>query len=182
MRIVLLGAPGTGKGTQGEKLAAHFGIPTISTGDLLRAAVAASSELGLRAKAAMDAGELVADEIVIGMIRERLADADTNAGFILDGFPRSTVQAEALDQLLGELGRPLQRVVHLEVDDGEIMDRLLARKRADDDEETIRNRLNVYQAQTRPVVDYYAQTGLLATVEGVGGIDEIYDRILTALG
>ncbi len=181
MRIVLLGAPGTGKGTQGEKLSAHFAIPTISTGDLLRQAVADQTALGVAAKTAMDAGQLVADDIVVGMIRERLAEPDTQNGFILDGFPRSNAQSETLDALLQDIGKPLHRVVHLDVPNSEIMDRLLARKRADDTEDTIRNRLSVYEAQTRPVVDYYRAAGKLAVVEGVGSIDEIYARILDAL-
>src|SRR5690625_4798725 len=140
LKIVLLGAPGTGKGTQSEKLVAAYGVPQISTGDLLRKAVADQTELGMQAKAAMDAGELVSDDIVIGMIRERVNEADTANGFILDGFPRSLTQAKALDELLTQLNRPLQRVVHLQVDDEEIVQRLMARGRSDDTEETIRNR------------------------------------------
>ena len=174
MRIVLLGAPGSGKGTQGEKLMDHYGIPQISTGDLLRAAVAAETDLGKKAKAAMDAGELVADAIVIGMIEERLAQPDTAKGFILDGFPRTETQAEALDQLLAGISKPLQNVVHLDVDKEEILTRLLARGRADDSEETIRNRMDVYAASTKPLLDYYGQQNKLVTVKGVGNIDEIF--------
>lgn len=181
LKIVLLGAPGTGKGTQSEKLVAAYGVPQISTGDLLRKAVADQTELGQQAKTAMDAGELVSDDIVVGMIRERLNEADTADGFILDGFPRSLSQAQALDEMLAQLDRPLQRVVHLQVDDEEIVQRLMARGRSDDTEETIRNRLHVFQEQTQPLVDHYRQQGLLATVAGVGDIDEIFDRIVTAI-
>lgn len=181
LKIVLLGAPGSGKGTQSEKLVEEFGVPQISTGDLLRNAVANRTELGLKAKAAMDAGELVSDDIVVGMIRERLDAPDTENGFILDGFPRSLSQAEALDGLLNTLGRPLQRVVHLKVDNEEIVQRLMERGRADDTEDTIRNRLNVFQQQTEPLVAYYQDRGLLAVVEGVGDIDDIYARIKDAL-
>lgn len=181
LRIVLLGAPGTGKGTQSEKLVEAYGVPQISTGDLLRTAVAEQTELGLQAKAAMDAGELVSDDIVVGMIKERLNEADTEQGFILDGFPRSRTQAEVLDQFLIQLDRPLQRVVHLQVDDEEIVNRLMARGRADDTEETIRNRLHVFQRQTQPLVEHYRRQGLLATVAGVGGIDEIFERIMSVL-
>lgn len=182
MRIVFLGAPGSGKGTQAEKLESKYQVPHISTGDLLRAAVAANSELGQQAKAAMDAGELVSDEIVIGMIRERLKDDDAQKGFILDGFPRSHAQAAALDEMLAMEGHPLERAVHLAVDNDEIMTRLLARKRADDSEATIRHRLEVYESQTKPVVAYYAAQGKLATVTGIGNMDEIFGRIEQAIG
>lgn len=177
MRIVLFGAPGSGKGTQAEKIVAEYGIPQVSTGDLLRAAVAAGSELGQRAKAAMDAGELVSDDVVIGMIRERLDQPDAENGFILDGFPRSMAQAEALDELLARLGRPLQKVIHLEVDNEEIVQRLLARGRADDNEDTIRNRLKVFDNQTQPLIHYYRDQGKFAAVAGKGDIDDIYARI-----
>lgn len=181
LKIVLLGAPGSGKGTQSARLMADYGVPQISTGDLLRTAVAEQTELGLKAKAAMDAGELVADDVMIGMIRQRLQEADTKPGFILDGFPRTQVQAQALDELLAELDRPLQGVVHLQVDDEEIVQRLLARGRQDDDEDTIRNRLAVYQDQTQPLVAYYEQRNLLASVQGMGSTDDIYARIKQAL-
>lgn len=180
-RIVLLGAPGSGKGTQGQMLMERRGIPQISTGDLLRAAVAAGSALGLKAKAAMDAGELVADEVVIGMIRERLNEPDTANGYILDGFPRTRAQAEALDELLVELGKPLDGVVHLDVDEEEIVKRLLERGRSDDTEETIRNRMKVFHDQTHPLLEYYRERGLLATVKGSGDLEEIYSSIEAAL-
>lgn len=181
LKIVLLGAPGTGKGTQSEKLVALHGVPQISTGDLLRKAVAEQTELGLKAKAAMDAGELVSDDVVIGMIRERMDAPDAADGFILDGFPRTLAQAKALDELLAQLGRPLQRVVHVQVDDDEIIKRLLARGRADDSEATIRHRLNVFREQTQPLVEHYRAQNLLATVAGVGEVDEIFERINTAI-
>lgn len=181
MRIVLLGAPGSGKGTQGERLMARYAIPQISTGDLLRAAVKAGSPLGQRARTAMDAGELVADDIVIGMIQERLDADDTANGFILDGFPRTIAQAEALDELLASLDRPLQSVVHLDVDKDEILTRLMSRGRADDSEETIRNRLDVFEAQTSPLLDYYRQQGKLKTVPGVGTMDAIFDAVVDAV-
>lgn len=177
MRIALFGAPGSGKGTQAEILVAKHGIPQISTGDLLRAAVADGTELGKQAKAAMDAGELVSDDLVIGMIRERLEAADTANGFILDGFPRSLPQAEGLDDLLASLERPLQCVIHLQVDNEEVVQRLLARGRGDDTEDTIRNRLSVFDDQTQPLIDYYRDQGKLEAVPGQGSVDEINARI-----
>ncbi|MEQ8800278.1 MAG: adenylate kinase [Salinisphaeraceae bacterium] len=181
MRIVLFGAPGSGKGTQAQKLVEDFGVPQISTGDLLRAAVANGTELGKKAKAAMDAGELVADEVVIGMIRDRLNEPDTANGFILDGFPRSLAQAEALDSMLENLGRPLQGVIHLEVDNEEIVQRLLERGRADDNEDTIRNRLDVFDNQTQPLIEYYQNQGKFEAVDGMGDLDAIQARIRSAL-
>ena len=186
MRIVLLGAPGSGKGTQGEKLVAHFGIPKISTGDALRAAVAAGTELGKKAKATMDAGQLVANEIVIGIVEERLAQPDAQKGCILDGFPRNTAQAEVLDGMLKRLGQPaIDKAVHLAVTDEEIIKRLLDRAqkegRADDKEDVIRHRIKVYNDETHPLLDYYRQQGKLVTVEGVGTLDEIFARIVAAL-
>jgi adenylate kinase len=179
--MVLVGAPGSGKGTQGDKLAVHYKIPKISTGDLLRAAVAAGTALGKQAKAAMDAGKLVADEIVIGMVKERLAQPDAARGFILDGFPRSLAQAEALDKLLASLKHPLKSVVHLDVNNEEIVKRMLARGRADDNEAVIRNRLDVYSAQTQPLLAYYGKQNKLVTVKGVGSVEEIFSRIVKAL-
>lgn len=186
MRIVLLGAPGSGKGTQGEKLVAHFGIPKISTGDALRAAVAAGTELGRKAKATMDAGGLVDNAIVIGIVEERLGQADAQKGFILDGFPRNTAQAEVLDGMLQRLGQPgIGKAVHLQVNDEEIIHRLLDRAqkegRADDKEDVIRKRIEIYNAETRPLLDYYSKQGKVVTVPGVGSLEEIFQRILTAL-
>lgn len=181
MRMVLVGAPGSGKGTQGDKLAAHYKIPKISTGDLLRAAVAAGTALGKQAKAAMDAGKLVADQIVIGMVKERLAQPDAGRGFILDGFPRSLAQAEALDAQLAALKHPLEKVLHLDVNNEEIVKRMLARGRADDNEAVIRNRLEVYSGQTQPLLTYYGKQNKLVTIRGVGTVDEIFGRIVKSL-
>lgn len=186
MRIVLLGAPGSGKGTQGEKLVAQLGIPKVSTGDALRAAVAAGTELGRKAKAAMDAGQLVANEIVIGIVEERLAQPDAQKGFILDGFPRNSAQAEVLEGILQRLGKDgITRAVHLHVEDEEIVKRLLLRAekegRADDKEDVIRHRIAVYNAETRPLLDFYGKQGKLATVEGIGGLEDIFGRIRAVL-
>ena len=181
LKIVLLGAPGSGKGTQSAKLVERYGVPQVSTGDLLRNAVAEQTELGKKAKAAMDAGELVSDDVVVGMMRERLTQADTENGFILDGFPRTAAQAEALDELLAELDRPLQAVVHLQVNNEEIVGRLMARGRSDDNEDTIRNRLSVFSEQTAPLVEHYREQGLLKEVHGMGEVDEIFARIEAAL-
>lgn len=187
MRMVLLGAPGSGKGTQGEKLVAHYGIPKISTGDALRAAVPAGTELGRKAKATMDAGQLVADEIVIGIVEERLGQADAQKGFILDGFPRNTAQAQVLDAMLQRLGQPaIDKAVHLAVADEEIIKRLLDRAqkegRADDKEDVIRRRIEVYNAETHPLLDYYRAQDKVVTVDGVGELDEVFGRIVKALG
>lgn len=186
MRLVLLGAPGSGKGTQGEKLVAHFGIPKISTGDALRAAVKAKTPLGVQAKAAMDAGDLVANEIVYGIVENRLAEPDAKKGFILDGFPRNLAQAEVLDGMLGRIdGKGVGKALHIHVTDDEIVRRLLDRAqkegRADDTEPVIRHRIEVYNAETRPLLDYYGKQGKLVKVEGVGGLEEIYQRILDVL-
>lgn len=186
MRIVLLGAPGSGKGTQGEKLVAHFGIPKISTGDALRAAVKAGTELGLKAKATMDAGKLVANELVYGIVEERLGQADARKGFILDGFPRNTAQAEVLDAMLVKLGEsPIDKAVHLAVEDEEIIKRLHERAikegRDDDKEDVIRHRIHVYNDETHPLLDYYQKQGKLVAVPGVGSLDQIFERILAVL-
>ncbi len=186
MRMILLGAPGSGKGTQGEKLAAAFGVPRISTGDALRAAVKSGTELGRRAKTAMDAGDLVADELVVGIVEERLSLPDASEGFILDGFPRNTAQSRILDQLLLKNHLPAVEVaLHLDVDDEEIVSRLLARAseqgRADDREEVIRSRIRVYNNETHPLLDYYAKQNKLIAVPGVGGVNEIFDAIRLAV-
>lgn len=185
MRIVLLGAPGSGKGTQAKRLKVELGIVHISTGDLLRAAVKAVTPLGLKAKAVMEAGQLVSDDIVLGLLEERLAQSDTHQGFILDGYPRNLAQAGALDELLTRLGRPLDAVVKLNVPDADIVTRCEIRfeqeHRADDNPETVRKRLAVYAAQTAPVADFYSQRALLTEIDGIGAIDEIGDRLLAAL-
>ena len=185
MRIVLLGAPGSGKGTQAKRLKVDLGIAHISTGDLLRAAVRAGTPLGLKAKAVMESGQLVSDDIVLGLLEERLAQSDTKPGFILDGYPRNLAQANALDELLARVGQPLDAVVKLNVPDAAIVKRCEIRfeqeHRADDNPETVRKRLAVYAEQTAPVADFYAQRGLLTQIDGVGEIEAIGDRVLAAL-
>ncbi|MEI8299207.1 MAG: adenylate kinase [Pseudomonadota bacterium] len=214
MRIVLLGAPGSGKGTQAQRLIEKFGVPQISTGDLLRAAVVAGTPLGLHAKATMDAGKLVDDATMLGIIRERLAAPDAAHGYILDGFPRTIPQADGLNALLTEIGQPLQAVVLMEVDSEQLFRRLTGRRtcrecgrvfnvytalpsvpppcggrcetpdlfqRPDDSEATIGKRLDVYAAQTRPLVDYYGDRGLLARVDAEGDIDLVTARLEAAL-
>lgn len=184
-RLLLLGPPGVGKGTQAHILAKELGVPPISTGDMLRVAVAAESEVGLRARALMERGELVADEIVISVARERLGEADARRGFILDGFPRTREQARALDEMLAELGTPLESCVALRADEDELVSRLLKRAkiegRSDDNEETIRNRLKVYREETAPLAEHYAALGLVRDVEGMGSIESVAKRIREAL-
>lgn len=213
MRLVLLGAPGAGKGTQAKKLIEKYNIPQISTGDILRKAVADGTPLGKEAKVIMDKGELVTDEIVIGLVKERLAQDDCKNGYILDGFPRTTPQAEALDSVLAEMGAPLDVALSVDVDMGDLMKRLTGRRtcsgcqqmynvhfsapqkegvcdkcggeliqRDDDKEDTIRNRLEVYEKSTAPLIDYYGKKGILKSVEGVGSIDDIFNKICSVLG
>jgi adenylate kinase len=212
MRIVLLGAPGSGKGTQSQRLVAAYRVPQISTGDLLREAKNKGTELGLRAKAAMDAGKLVDDATVLGMIRERLAQPDAQNGFILDGFPRNIAQAEALERLLAELGRPLDAVVLLSLDLGVLFKRLTGRRicegcgrvfnvytspprapshcddcggrliqRDDDKEEVIRKRLEVFEAQTKPLIKHYEDLRLLRTVDADADVDTVFKSIERAV-
>jgi len=208
MRIVLLGAPGSGKGTQAKLLVEKYKIPQMSTGDLLRAEVAAGTDLGKRAKAAMDAGQLVTDEIVLGMIQARLAKPDAKSGFILDGFPRNIPQAQSLDAMLARLGQPLQLALLVDVDTDVLLKRLTGRRtcgscgaiyniyfsspktankcdkcgsalthRSDDNEQTVANRLKVYQQQTAPLVNYYKAQGKLRTVRGVGAVSAIFKNV-----
>lgn len=185
MRLVLLGAPGSGKGTQATRLREHLQVPHISTGELLRAAVAAGSALGLQAKAVMEAGNLVSDDIVLGMLEERLLKPDTGNGFILDGYPRNLVQAHALDALLARIGQPADVAVQLDVATDLLVDRLSGRAklegRADDSPDAVRKRLAVYSEQTAPVVDFYRNQGKLACVHGEGGMDDVFVRILEAI-
>lgn len=185
MRLILLGAPGAGKGTQAQFICQKYGIPQISTGDMLRAAVAAGTPLGLQAKAVMAAGQLVSDDILLGMLEERLARPDAALGFILDGYPRNLAQANALDVLLARIGQPLDAVVKLNVPDADIIKRCEIRfeqeHRADDNPETVRKRLAVYAEQTAPVADFYSQRGLLTEIDGLGAIETIGDRVLAAL-
>ena len=213
MRIVMLGAPGSGKGTQAQRIQKEHALPQISTGDLLRKAVADKTPLGLKAKQAMDLGELVSDDIVLGMIKERIAQPDAKRGFILDGFPRNTSQAGSLDALLAGLKLTLDRVVLMDVDFDILMKRLTGRRtcsktgavlniyfsssaeleackkaggellqRKDDNEETIGNRLKVYQRETAPLIDLYAKRGLLKTVGATGEVEAVYARLKSALG
>lgn len=185
MRLVLLGAPGSGKGTQAARLREHLQVPHVSTGDLLRAAVKAGTPLGLQAKAVMESGALVSDEIVLGMLEERLTAGDTGNGFILDGYPRNLVQANALDALLKKLSQPVDIAVQLDVDAELLVERIAGRAqvegRADDTPEAVRNRLKIYNEATAPVVDFYRTTGRLACVNGVGSVDEVFQRILETL-
>ena len=213
MRIVMLGAPGSGKGTQAQRLQQEHQLPQVLTGDLLRRAVADKTPLGLKAKAAMDAGELVSDEIVLGMIKERLAKPDARRGFILDGFPRNLAQADSLNDVLAELAQKIDAAVLMDVDFEILMKRLTGRRtcsktgqvlniyfsspaeleacrkaggelqqRDDDNETTIRNRLQVYERQTAPLIDYYQKRGLLKTVEATGDVNDVYARFKKAVG
>jgi adenylate kinase len=185
MRLVLLGAPGSGKGTQAARLKQHLQVPHISTGDLLRAEVAAGSKLGLEAKEVMAAGKLVSDEILLGMLEDRFSRPDTGNGFILDGYPRNLAQAAALDQMLERLGTPMDCAVQLEVPNELLVERIAGRAkaegRADDSPESVRTRLKVYDEQTAPVVEFYRQHGQLTIVDGVGSLDEVFTRIVEAI-
>jgi adenylate kinase len=213
MRIVMLGAPGSGKGTQAKSLESDYGLPQISTGDLLRKAVADGTPLGARAKAIMDAGDLVSDEIVLDMITERIAQRDAARGFILDGYPRNRKQAEDLERVLADRGQTLDAAVLMDVSNDVLMKRLTGRRtcsktgkllnvyfspqqeidaclraggtliqRDDDKEDTIRNRLDVYARQTAPLIAHYAGLGLLRTVAAEGPVDDVYRRLIAALG
>jgi adenylate kinase len=186
MRIIFLGPPGSGKGTQAKLLSERLGVPAISTGEILREAVRLGTPLGLRAKAVMEAGELVSDDLMISLIQDRLAKADASRGFILDGFPRTAQQALALEQLLSGNGQALSSVVNLSVPDAVVVDRLHGRAveqgRLDDRPETILERLRVYQEKTEPLVDFYRGRRLLNDVDGMGDVAEISDRIDQALG
>jgi adenylate kinase len=212
MRIVMLGAPGSGKGTQAQRLQQEQGFPQVSTGDLLRRAVADQTPLGVKAKAVMDAGNLVSDDIVLGIIKERLAQPDARRGFILDGYPRNRAQADSLESVLAELGVKLDAAVLMDVDFEVLMKRLTGRRtcsktgqvlniyfsppeeleacrkaggellqRADDNESTIRNRLEVYERQTAPLIEYYRERGLLKTVDATGEVDAVYRRLTDAV-
>jgi adenylate kinase len=184
-RLLFLGPPGAGKGTQAQRQMARLGIPQISTGEMLRAAQAAGTELGREVKAIMERGELVPDPVVIRVVEERLAQPDARKGFILDGFPRTLEQAKALDALLARLGLSLECCVALQVDEEELVDRLLKRSqlehRTDDDEPTIRKRMEVYRERTAPLIAYYRGRGALAEVDGLGTIKEVARRIDEAL-
>lgn len=185
MRIVLLGAPGSGKGTQAALLTERLRLPHVSTGVLLRSAVEEGSELGRKAKAVMDRGELVSDDIMLALIEERLARDDAQSGFILDGYPRNLAQAAALDELLERLNQPADIAVLIDVDSETVVQRIARRAaeegRSDDDEETVRKRMRVYEERTAPVIGYYKDKGLLFRVLGSGSIQEVKQRILAVL-
>ena len=185
MRIVLLGAPGSGKGTQAVLLREKLAVPHISSGELLRSAVKAGTGLGQKAKVVMDRGELISDDIMLGLIKERLSLEDAKDGFILDGYPRNIAQAEALDELLGHLGRPLDEVLQINVDTELVVKRIARRAaeedRSDDTEEVVRNRLRVYAKLSAPVVDYYTDKGVLSVVLGEGTAEEVFQHILGVL-
>ena len=185
MRIVLLGPPGAGKGTQAARVACRFDAPHVATGDIFRANVAEGTELGRAAQEYMDRGDLVPDEVVIAMVMERLAERDCQSGFVLDGFPRTVNQAEALDRQLADLGAPLHAVLCFEAAEEELLRRLAGRAaaqhRADDAEQTIRHRLEVFAIKTRPLIDYYAHRGLLINVDAIGPIEVVTKRILDDL-
>ncbi len=207
MNIILFGPPGAGKGTQAKKLVDFYGIPQISTGDILRANVRAETELGLAAKAFMDRGDLVPDEVLIGIIKNRLNEPDCTKGFILDGYPRTLPQANALGVILEEIEKPIDIILNFEVSDKELVERTSGRlmckcgasyhktfnppkkagicdicgaevyQRADDTEEAVKNRLEVYKKQTQPLIDYYKETGILITLDGTKDIDEVFEGI-----
>ena len=187
MNIILFGPPGAGKGTQAEFIVDKFGVVQLSTGDMLRAAVAAGTELGKMAKSVMDAGNLVDDEIIIGIISDRISEPDCKNGFILDGFPRTLVQAEGLDRMLAEKGLALNSVVEIQVPDEELFSRIETRAaqsdvvRADDNAETLRKRLDVYHQQTAPVLPYYAGKNMLKTINGLQDIDSVTADIMKIL-
>jgi adenylate kinase len=212
MRLVLLGAPGAGKGTQAKKLIEKYGIPQVSTGDILRQSVADGTPLGKEAKSYMDKGELVPDSVVLGLVEERLQADDARKGYILDGFPRNTAQAEALDGMLEKLAMPITAAVSVDVPFEDLMKRLTGRRtckscgqmynvhfsapakegvcdkcgetlyqRDDDREETIKKRLDVYQSQTEPLIDYYGKKGILKSIAGTGNIDEIFGKLVATL-
>ena len=184
-RLIIVGPPGAGKGTQAGRIASSFGIPAISTGDIFRKNVAEGTPLGQRAKAIMDAGEYVPDELTNELVRDRLAEPDAAQGFLLDGYPRTPAQVEYLDGLLAEQGTGIDAVVQLVADQDALVGRLLNRAteqgRADDNEQTIRRRQQVYQEQTAPLVAVYQQRGLVVDVDGLGAVDEVGDRIAAAL-
>ena len=188
MRLILLGPPGAGKGTQAQRLVERHGVVPLSTGDMLRAAVAAGTPVGLRAKDIMARGELVPDEIVVAIVADRIDEPDARNGFILDGFPRTVAQAEALERMLAEKGMKLDAVVELRVDDRILLDRIRTRVaasggavRADDTPEALERRLQVYHVQTAPLIAFYRDKGLLRTVDGMAPIDEVAREIERAL-
>ena len=191
MRIVLLGPPGAGKGTQAQIIAGELGVPAISTGDIFRANVSGQTELGLKAKVYMDAGDLVPDEVTVAMVQDRLAEPDAKVGYLLDGFPRTIAQGEQLRGSLEDLGQHLDRVLELVVEEEELVRRLSGRRmlvngewvqRDDDRPETVRHRLEVYREQTAPLSGFYETEGLLSRIDAIGTIEEVTARVMAALG
>jgi adenylate kinase len=191
VRVVLLGPPGAGKGTQAQIIADRLGVPAISTGDIFRANVSGQTELGLQAKVFMDAGDLVPDEVTVAMVKDRLAEPDAKGGFLLDGFPRTIPQAEQLRSSLHDLGHGLDRVLELVVDEDELVRRLSGRRmlvdgewvqRDDDKPETVRHRLHVYREQTEPLSGFYEAEGLLTRIDAIGAVEEVTERAMRALG
>lgn len=185
-RLLIIGPPGAGKGTQATRIAEELGIPAISTGDIFRKNISEQTELGREAKSYIDAGNLVPDEVTNRMVRDRLGQDDARDGFLLDGYPRNTAQVQELDAILEELGQSLDRVLLLTAEDDELVQRLLGRAaeqgRSDDTEEVIRHRLEVYRAETAPIIGLYEQRGLVARVDGLGTVQEVAERLLAALG
>ena len=179
MKLLFIGPPGAGKGTQASLVADRLGIPHISTGEMFRHHVSNGTELGKRVKAILEEGGYVPDDLTVAMLAERLAEPDAKPGYILDGFPRTGPQVEALDQLIGPEG--LDKVVLFEVDEDALADRMLSRGRADDTEETIRNRFKIYEEQTAPLIETYGDRGLVVTVDGIGEVTEVTDRVLEAV-
>jgi len=185
MRLLFMGPPGAGKGTQAKIIASSYNIPQISTGDILRQAIKNGTELGLKARKIMDEGGLVPDEIVIGIVKDRIKETDAVNGYILDGFPRTVQQADALKSMLAEMGQSLNAALNIDVPSEELVRRLLERakieNRPDDTEEVIRNRLQTYQNQTLPLIEYYRKAGILKDIDGVGGLEAITERIRSSL-
>ena len=185
LNLILLGPPGAGKGTQAERITEDFNLPYIATGNILRAAVAEGTELGLKAKGFMDAGALVPDELTNAMVRDRLAEPDVEGGFLLDGYPRNVAQVAELDDILTSTGRSLDVAVEITADAAAVVDRLLKRAeiegRADDTESVVRHRLDVYAEQTAPIAGVYASRDLLVQVDGIGAVDEVTQRLLAAI-
>jgi adenylate kinase len=181
MKIVFIGPPGAGKGTQAERMIAKYKLAHLSTGDMLRAARDAQTEVGKKAEEYMSAGQLVPDEIIVEIIRERLGEPDCQQGYLLDGFPRTIAQAEALDKMLADKGTPLDVVLELKVPEDELFQRLAGRGRADDTPEVIKQRLVAYRDQTSPLLDYYGKADLLQSIDGLGTVEEIFDRVQAIL-